>query len=120
MDKQEVIGYFEVQKDGCLASINWYETTPTSLFREKSLKELRYQLELCNIVITALSDRGYEQGYKDGRAEASKMAYRMINDVLDTHLTDEEEKELDCATGADTSFAKEGDIVTIKKMNNGG
>ena len=69
MDKQEAIGYFETQKDGCLASINWYETTPTSLFREKSLKELRYQLELCNIVISALSDRGYEQGYKDGFKE---------------------------------------------------
>ena len=70
MDKQEAIGYFETQKDGCLASINWYETTPTSLFREKSLKELRYQLEMCNMVISALSDRGYEQGYKDGQEQA--------------------------------------------------
>jgi hypothetical protein len=70
MDKQEAIGYFEVQKDGCLASINWYETTPTSLFREKSLKELRYQLEMCNMVISALSDRGYKQGYKDGQEQA--------------------------------------------------
>ena len=74
MDKQEVIGYFEVQKDGCLASINWYETTPTSLFREKSLKELRYQLEMCNIVIAALLDKGYAQGYKDGLIEGGARA----------------------------------------------
>jgi len=101
-----------------MANEKWVESISAMSAEEakKGLNEIiysvlhdfsNYERKILIRAIAALSDRGYEQGYKDGQ----EAAYQ---------LNDSQERELDCATGADASFAKEGDIVTIEKLNNGG
>ena len=79
MDKREAAEYFKILKEGLLESLSWYDKKPSSLFKEKSESTIRHQLDICDFAIVALSDKGYDQGYKDGQEEQKKKIERTLH-----------------------------------------